>query len=80
MMQTATITSTGDFDVDSALLEPGGSRETRPFFIPDDAPAGRYEFVAEIWPPNMIGEGETLTEDHCPGHYRVNVVTATAAS
>jgi hypothetical protein len=37
---------------------------SRPFIVPK-VPAGQYELVAEIWPPNEIGKTEVLAEYTC---------------
>ncbi|WP_426513155.1 hypothetical protein ACPPVO_22515 [Dactylosporangium sp. McL0621] len=55
----------GDGDVDEASLAVGGTVKTRPFTVPPGLTPGTYELVAEVWPANQIGEGETLAEGAC---------------
>lgn len=59
--------STGDGDVDAWQLAVGHTTKPRLFDIPADLPPGRYELVAEVWPPNQVGaEGvDVVAEDTC---------------
>lgn len=59
--------SNGDGDMDSVSLKVGRQTISRPLFIPDHAPSGRYEINGEIWPENQVGQDgvDTLADQPC---------------
>jgi hypothetical protein len=63
----ATDHATGAGARDNVEIAEGESRVERSLTIPPDLERGRYELVAEVWPPRRLGAGgaDVLAEAAC---------------
>lgn len=66
--------SEGTGDQDRYVARHGRHLVSRPMVVPAGLRAGRFEIVAELWPPDDIGQGDSIAEANCA------VITVTSPS